>query len=139
MKIGIWIVYIINTLTSISGTNFCKNSENQLCRMMCPEITCPDGQCAMRNGNCCGYNCIDINSCPETCPVFQCPMPDIREMNNCRSIDPEIDNCGCPTGCQVVNCEPNRMNLDVYKKVHKFYNLCLSKKCTNPSEFPATM
>ena len=33
-------------------------------------------------------------------------------------------------GCGiVVNCEPNRMNLDVYKKVHKFYNLCLSKKC----------
>ena len=107
MKIGFWIVYIVNTFSSINGTNICKGSSNQLCRMMCPEFTCPDGQCAMRNGNCCGYNCIDINSCPETCPVFQCPMPDIREMNNCRSVDPEIDNCGCPTGCPITNCEPN--------------------------------
>jgi len=32
-------------------------------------------------------------------------MPAIR--NNCRPIDPEVDSCGCPTGCPSINCEPN--------------------------------
>ena len=107
MKVGIWIVYIVNTLTSINATVFCKDSPNQLCRMRCPEITCPDGLCAMRNGNCCDYECVNTN-CPQTCPMFPCPMPAIRD--NCRNVDPEIDNCGCPTGCPITNCEPNIVN-----------------------------
>ena len=113
MMIGIWwFVYIVNTFvntTFVSATEFCENSPNQLCRMMCHELNCPLGQCAMRNGNCCDYNCVITNNCPKTpCPMFPCPMPAIQ--NNCRPVDPEIDACGCPTGCQTVNCEPNIVN-----------------------------
>ena len=72
MKIVIWIVYIMNIFTSISATNYCENSENQLCRRMCSEPNCPEGQCAMRNGNCCEYDCV-INS-PD---LFEAPYKDI--------------------------------------------------------------
>ena len=105
MKIGLLIVYLLNTFSCINATVFCENSPNQLCRMMCPELNCPLGQCAMRTDNCCNYDCISNDDCPKTCPMFPCPMPAIR--NNCRPVDPELDDCGCPTGCPSINCEPN--------------------------------
>jgi len=38
-------------------TTFCPASMAQTCRMMCPEPTCPAGQCAMRSGSCCDFTC----------------------------------------------------------------------------------
>ena len=111
MKVGIWIVNIVNTFASINATIFCKESPDQDCRMMCLDISCPSGQCVMRTDNCCEYNCENMNeninentNCPQTCPMFPCPMPAIRD--NCHPIDPEVDNCGCPTGCPMANCGP---------------------------------
>jgi len=35
----------------------CPGSPMQMCRMMCPPVICPAGQCAMRRGNCCSVSC----------------------------------------------------------------------------------
>lgn len=35
----------------------CAASRPQMCRMLCPAPTCPNGQCAMRTGSCCDYVC----------------------------------------------------------------------------------
>ena len=40
-----------------SKTEFCKQSQLQLCRMRCSLPNCPGGQCAMRSGSCCDYVC----------------------------------------------------------------------------------
>lgn len=42
---------------STTATSFCPASMGQTCRMMCPEPTCPTGQCAMRSGSCCDFTC----------------------------------------------------------------------------------
>ena len=39
------------------STSMCAGSPPQMCRMMCPPVTCPAGQCAMRMGNCCDIQC----------------------------------------------------------------------------------
>jgi len=40
-------------------TEWCPNSAMQFCRMLCPNPTCSEGQCALRDGSCCDYNCIE--------------------------------------------------------------------------------
>jgi hypothetical protein len=45
--------------TSQSGV--CASSPTQMCKMMCQRTpTCPVGQCAMRQGSCCTFECQDI-------------------------------------------------------------------------------
>ena len=41
-------------------TEFCLQSQLQLCRMMCSSPNCPSGQCAMRSGSCCDYTCYKL-------------------------------------------------------------------------------
>merc|ERR1740120_618064 len=35
----------------------CPGSPMQLCRMLCPPMSCPAGQCLMRHGSCCDRHC----------------------------------------------------------------------------------
>ena len=42
-------------------TNICKDSRQQLCRMLCPRPVCKSNECAMRIDTCCHYKCIDSN------------------------------------------------------------------------------
>ena len=42
-------------------TNICKDSRQQLCRMLCPRPVCKSNECAMRIDTCCQYKCIDSN------------------------------------------------------------------------------
>lgn len=91
-------------------TDFCSNSNIQMCRMACAEPVCPSAQCAMRHGNCCDYICtepiIDVSSCDETCPPpTPCPMPVVRE--GCRWSPPVYDHCGCSVGCGSLDCSQN--------------------------------
>jgi len=94
-----------------TNTEFCLNSNIQMCRMACPEPECPEGQCAMRQGNCCDYMCIEpINDnnilCDENCPPpVPCPMPAVRE--GCRWTPPTFNNCGCSIGCGSLDCSQN--------------------------------
>jgi hypothetical protein len=37
---------------------WCPDSRAQLCRKLCTRPTCSEGECAMRNGMCCDYNCV---------------------------------------------------------------------------------
>ena len=88
-------------------TEFCKSSNVQMCRMMCTVPSCPEGQCAMRNDNCCGYICEDISiketPCPKECPLpTPCPMPPMTQ--DCRYIPAISDNCGCTIGCATIDC-----------------------------------
>jgi hypothetical protein len=39
------------------ATQMCAGSPPQMCRMMCPPVNCPAGQCAMRTGTCCDTQC----------------------------------------------------------------------------------
>lgn len=43
------------------NTEYCSNSQPQLCRMVCPPINCPSNNCAMRSGSCCDYSCVTTN------------------------------------------------------------------------------
>ena len=38
-------------------TEYCHDSPVQLCRMICPPVYCLEGECAMRNDNCCSVTC----------------------------------------------------------------------------------
>lgn len=38
---------------------FCEDSKPQYCRMKCPDLECPSGQCVMRKDNCCDLTCKD--------------------------------------------------------------------------------
>jgi len=38
-------------------TQMCPASPTQTCRMLCPPMNCPNGQCAMRTGSCCDFTC----------------------------------------------------------------------------------
>jgi hypothetical protein len=44
---------------------WCENSPAQICRMGCPEQSCPSGQCAMREDTCCKYKCQDRRQSPK--------------------------------------------------------------------------
>jgi len=43
--------------TKCEKTEYCPNSPLQLCRMKCPPVNCPTGECALRIGSCCDYKC----------------------------------------------------------------------------------
>ena len=38
-------------------TEYCHDSPVQLCRIICPPVHCLEGECAMRNDNCCSVTC----------------------------------------------------------------------------------
>ena len=91
-------------------TDFCPNSNIQMCRMACAEPVCPSGQCAMRMGNCCDYICsepsVDVDSCDGSCPPLPpCPMPAISV--GCRMTPPVYDHCGCQSSCGSLDCSQN--------------------------------
>ena len=91
----------------MNNVDFCPNSNIQMCRMACDIPICPSGQCAMRQGNCCDYTCLeptpDVVSCDGNCPpVPPCPMPAVRE--GCRWTPPVYDHCGCSSGCGSLDC-----------------------------------
>ena len=44
-------------MTSRVSFAVCAGSPTQTCRMMCPQLSCPRGQCAMRVGGCCSMTC----------------------------------------------------------------------------------
>lgn len=93
-----------------SETNFCPNSNIQMCRMTCTEPVCPSGKCAMRISNCCDYICseqtLDVDSCDGSCPpVPPCPAPAVRE--GCRWSPPVYDHCGCQASCGSLDCSQN--------------------------------
>jgi len=92
--------------SDLINTEFCESSHAQMCRMVCESPTCPEGQCAMRNENCCDYSCASTTvshiECPSQCPPpSPCPMPPMRQ--GCRYI-PAEDKCGCSIGCGSVDC-----------------------------------
>ncbi len=41
----------------VATTQMCPASPRQQCRMLCPPVICPNGQCAMRTGSCCDFTC----------------------------------------------------------------------------------
>lgn len=87
---------VITNTHSTGTTEFCTNSPQQLCRMMCPTVNCLDNQCAMRTGNCCDYTCVSAG------PTIARPAPTPQLQTNSPP-----SNCiswydGCNT-CQVVN------------------------------------
>tara|TARA_B100001094_G_scaffold330744_1_gene396755 strand:+ start:1256 stop:2362 length:1107 start_codon:yes stop_codon:yes gene_type:complete len=93
--------------SSTTQTHFCPSSNIQMCRMMCPELDCGDGECAMRQGNCCDYTCEnireEITQCSDRCPPpAPCPMPMVEA--GCRYVPPIPDNCGCNIGCGTIDC-----------------------------------
>ena len=92
---------------SLLQTDFCEATNIQMCRMDCGEPACPNGECAMRIGNCCDYSCFDntleMTKCPTNCPPpIPCPMPMIEE--NCHFVPPTPNNCGCQNSCGSVDC-----------------------------------
>lgn len=46
----------------VDENGFCHDSPMQLCRMMCRKPDCKSGQCAMRQGSCCSFTCMDTGS-----------------------------------------------------------------------------
>ena len=44
----------------VEAPEWCPDSPPQMCRMMCPETSCPAGQCKMRQGSCCTTSCQDF-------------------------------------------------------------------------------
>eukprot|EP00493_Phyllostaurus_siculus_P022047 UN22378 len=54
-----WQKYILHIGSDNIDTQWCPNSARQLCRMMCSNPTCSKGQCALRDGTCCDYNCME--------------------------------------------------------------------------------
>lgn len=52
-----WQKYILRIESE--DTEWCPNSAKQRCRMQCSKPTCSEGQCALRDGTCCDYNCKD--------------------------------------------------------------------------------
>ena len=92
-----------------SLTDFCDDSNIQMCRAICPDPQCGTNQCAMRINNCCDFTCIDvgttiaINNCDEVCPpAYPCPMPLVQP--GCRVSPPTYDSCGCSSGCGSIDC-----------------------------------
>ena len=85
----------------------CKDSDAQLCRMMCPPKECGKDECVKRIGSCCDFKCMgssdnlnigDIcfqfcedNSKPFINKRYECPKD-----TNCLPVDESIgfDSCG---------------------------------------------
>lgn len=70
---------------------FCKASQQQLCKMKCREPECPQkGMCAMRQGNCCDYECVAEEQV--VCPQVKC-----AERKGCKvKKSNKLDQNGCP-------------------------------------------
>jgi hypothetical protein len=93
-------------------TQFCSSSNIQMCRQLCAEPECHPGQCAMRQGNCCDYICIEtpleVAKCGDHCPPQPpCPAPGLALAPGCRYTPPVYDNCGCTVGCGSIDCSHN--------------------------------
>ena len=73
-------------------TEWCDGSPSQTCRMLCPSPSCDSNQCAMREGSCCGYNCLQ---------KYQNYLLD-NNGENCSSCYTECDGCFAegPRMCQ---------------------------------------
>jgi len=39
------------------GTEYCLESKNKICNLVCEDPICPRNNCAVRLDNCCEYNC----------------------------------------------------------------------------------
>jgi plastocyanin len=79
----------------------CANSPRQACKMMCPpvQISCPMGQCAMRQGNCCSFKCSQAGGVvtPPTPPTPTCIAGQScggQTMQGCGTACPKV--CGQP-------------------------------------------
>jgi len=93
-------------------TEFCDQSPDQTCRMMCNTPMCDSNQCALRVGSCCDYTCQDnlivggiyegSHSCPPCPPPMPCP--NIYPNRGCVFTPPPVDNCGCQTSCGTFDC-----------------------------------
>ena len=108
--------------------DYCQSSNVQMCRLACEEPECPQGQCAMRVGNCCDYTCvtseIDLNmdKCSE-CLQYPCPEPAVQ--SNCNVVQPVIDHCGCPSGCPTIDCSTSVIkNSPIPLNCLTWYNGC---------------
>jgi hypothetical protein len=83
-------------------TQYCPQSQMQLCRMMCPTPHCPSGECAMRTGSCCDYVChVPDNhrrsqSIPQNCATW------FDGCNTC-----QVDTSGRLGACTMMMCFTN--------------------------------
>jgi plastocyanin len=82
----------------------CANSPRQACKMMCPpvRISCPMGQCAMRQGNCCNFKCSQAGG------VVMPPTPPTPTCIAGQSCGGQTMQ-GCGTACPKVCGQPPRM------------------------------
>ena len=99
-------IMVTDPVPVMTESDFCANSNIQMCRMACADPICPTGQCAMRHGNCCDYTCVDnslsvVVDCQMECPLIPCPMPAV--MPGCSVSPPTYDTCGCQ-GCPTIDC-----------------------------------
>jgi len=90
-----------DSMQNLVDVEFCSHSPIQMCRMACEIPQCQEGQCAVRNGNCCDYTCEDHSiSCDVCPPIPPCPEPP----PNCRYTPAVPDNCGCVNSCGTIDC-----------------------------------
>ena len=87
--------------------NFCGRSPMQLCRQQCDAFNCPNGQCAMRQGNCCDFKCLHTSEAKEKpnhgypkecvhCVTHSCPSGQ-EEVLKTAATASKIMPVGCPT------------------------------------------
>tara|TARA_R110002074_G_scaffold118404_2_gene250958 strand:- start:620 stop:1147 length:528 start_codon:yes stop_codon:yes gene_type:complete len=93
-------------ITPCNINNYCSNSPLQLCRMKCPRINCPTGKCAMRNGRCCDYSCInDLShsiSHPPSLPTTNTQLNQRCAIGFCENLQ---DCPRCPSGLTCHNSQ----------------------------------
>lgn len=83
-------------------TQYCPQSQMQLCRMMCGQPNCPSGQCALRSGSCCDYICHKQDqhrrsqSIPQNCATW------FDGCNTC-----SVDTSGNLGACTMMMCFTN--------------------------------
>jgi len=51
---------VLAAVATAAAQDMCDGSPEQQCRMVCRVANCPDGQCMMREGNCCEMGCQSI-------------------------------------------------------------------------------
>ena len=85
-------------MTSTVGSEWCADSPRQLCRMRCPVPDCSEGECALRKGSCCAYECQKkakrrkVEWCADS-PLQMCKMLCSQEIPTCSE-----GECGFRTG-----------------------------------------
>ena len=85
-------------------TQMCDTSSLQFCRMMCPNVKCPEGQCAMRQGHCCDYKCYANSELSENDICYRFCERDMK--NNINKKDK------CPTNTKCVAPKNNIISFD---------------------------